>query len=103
MSFRNSARVRSGGGVVRSSETAPPQLKDRSQPRSCSSSPRYLHGQHIYWQACISAQLGEQEAAVDLLREAFSEGLEYGIEFHRDVNLEVLRDYAPFQELMRPK
>ena len=47
----------------------------------------------------------EREVAIKVLREELAsdpERLWYGIEFHRDVNLEVLRDYAPFQELMRP-
>jgi len=31
------------------------------------------------------------------------EGVEHGIDLHVDMDLEPMRDYAPFQELMRPK
>jgi tetratricopeptide (TPR) repeat protein len=63
----------------------------------------YLFGSHLHWAACIAAQLGEKEEAVNLLRDAFSRGREYSIEYHRDVMLEPLRDYPPYQELMAPK
>ncbi len=63
----------------------------------------YLYGQATLWRARIAAVLGEPERAVVLLRNAFAEGLRYGIWLHRDIDLESLRDYAPFRELMRPK
>lgn len=56
-----------------------------------------------YNRACIAALLGDRERAVELLREAYARGLRYGVEEHRDMDLEPLRDYLPFQELMRPK
>jgi hypothetical protein len=40
---------------------------------------------------------------VQLLRDAFAQGLPFDLRFHGDVNLEPLRDYPPFQELLRPK
>jgi hypothetical protein len=46
---------------------------------------------------------GERDTAVTLLRQAFAEGLDYGIWLHRDMDLESLRDYEPYQELVRPK
>jgi hypothetical protein len=47
--------------------------------------------------------LGDRERAVDLLREAFSEReYLYPWDWSR-LELDVLRDYPPFQELMRPK
>ncbi len=63
----------------------------------------YLFGNHTYWRACIASLLGEQEQAVALLREAFAQGRDYGVYLHREMDLEPLRDYPPFQELLRPK
>ena len=53
--------------------------------------------------ALIAAALGERERAVRLLREAFTLGWQYGVGRHSDPDLASLRDYPPFQELMRPK
>jgi tetratricopeptide (TPR) repeat protein len=63
----------------------------------------YLFGNHTYWRACIASLLGEEEEAVRLLREAISQGRHYGGYLHRDVDLESLYDYPPFQEFLRPK
>ena len=63
----------------------------------------FLFGEHTYQRACIAAQLGEKDQAVELLREAFAQGKPYDLYVHRDIGLEPLRDYAPFQELKRPK
>jgi serine/threonine-protein kinase len=63
----------------------------------------FLFGSHTYWCACISSLLGQREQAVALLREAFAQGYRYGVHLHRDMDLEPLRDYPPFQELLRPK
>jgi tetratricopeptide (TPR) repeat protein len=63
----------------------------------------YSFGRNVYWRACIAALQGDQEQAVQLLRDAFAQGLAFNIRFHRDINLEPLRDYPPFQELLRPK
>jgi tetratricopeptide (TPR) repeat protein len=71
------------------------ELRQMSRP--------YLFGRHLHWAACIAAQLGEKEEAVNLLREAFSRGRPYTIEYHRNVILEPLHDYPPYQELMAPK
>jgi tetratricopeptide (TPR) repeat protein len=62
-----------------------------------------MRGVNTAWRAEIAALLGESDEAVALLQRAFSEGLGYDIWIHRDMNLEPLRDYPPFQELMRPK
>jgi hypothetical protein len=62
-----------------------------------------VHGWNTYWRAKISALLGEEVEAVALLRRSFSEGNRYGIWLHRDPDLESLRDYPPFQELMEPE
>ena len=63
----------------------------------------FLLGNHLYWQACIASLLGEKDRAVALLKEAFSQGLEYGIFLHRDIDLEPLWDYPPFKDILRPK
>ena len=55
------------------------------------------------WRAQIAAVLGEQQRAVDLLREAFSRGMPYGPYLHRIAELQLLADFEPFVELMRPK
>ncbi|MCI0698147.1 protein kinase [candidate division KSB1 bacterium] len=63
----------------------------------------YLSGNHTYWRAKIAALSGERERAVTLLREAFAQGYNYGAHVSRDMDLESMRDYPPFQELMKPK
>jgi tetratricopeptide (TPR) repeat protein len=62
-----------------------------------------LRGRNTAWRAEIAALLGERDEAVGLLQRAFSEGVGYGIWIHRDMDLESLRDYAPYQEMMEPK
>ena len=63
----------------------------------------YLFGNHTYWRACIASLLGDKERAVNLLTEAFNQGRSYGVYLHKDMNLEPLRDYPSFKELMKPK
>jgi tetratricopeptide (TPR) repeat protein len=63
----------------------------------------YLFGYHTYCRACIASLLGESEQAVELLREAFTQGYAHGVYLHRDMDLEALREYPPFQELLWPK
>jgi hypothetical protein len=60
-------------------------------------------GRDFYWQGCIAAQLGERERAMTLLSEAYARGRIFTVSLHRDMDLEPLRDYPPFQEFMRPK
>lgn len=62
----------------------------------------YIFGNHTYWRACIASLLGEEEQAVAMLREALSQGQSY-TRLHADLDLERLRDYPPFQELVKPK
>jgi tetratricopeptide (TPR) repeat protein len=61
------------------------------------------HGWNSYLQACIAAVLGEKEQAVEFLRESFREGNHFDLYIHRDIDLESLRDYPPFRELLKPK
>jgi len=63
----------------------------------------YVYGAPLIWRARISALLGEQDRAVMLLREAFAQGADYGITWHRDPDLESLRECAPYKELMKVK
>jgi tetratricopeptide (TPR) repeat protein len=54
------------------------------------------------WRGMIAAQLGDREEAVRLIRVYFDEaGYSYWTMHHSAFNS--LRDYPPFQELMRPK
>jgi len=62
-----------------------------------------LVGRHTLWRARIAAVLGDQADAMTLLRQAFAEGLGYGLWIHTDTDLEPLREYPPFRELARPK
>jgi DNA-binding SARP family transcriptional activator/TolB-like protein len=70
-------------------------LRDRERP--------YLHGQHTLWRARIAAVLGQHDQAVDLLRDAFAQGVPHHVAHHTDPDLQPLRDFLPFRELMRPR
>ena len=62
----------------------------------------YIWGNHTYNRACIASVLGDKENAVRLLREAISQGYSYdGLD--TSLSLELLRDYGPFKELIKPK
>ena len=52
-------------------------------------------------QARIYAALDDEERAVEALRRVFAHGYPHGSWWHRDFNS--LRNYPPFQELIRPK
>jgi tetratricopeptide (TPR) repeat protein len=52
--------------------------------------------------ARIAALLGEKQAAVDLLRDAITEGFPVDLNIHYNPDLESLRGYAPFADLVRP-
>jgi tetratricopeptide (TPR) repeat protein len=62
-----------------------------------------LYGFHTYRLACIAALQGDSERAVQLLRDAFAQGHPFTVQVHREVDLESLWEYPPFQELIRPK
>jgi len=66
-------------------------------------SPRYLYGRHTMWRARIHAVLGERDAAVGLVQEAFAQGYPRGGVMHLFPSLRSLRDYPPYQELLTPK
>jgi len=66
-------------------------------------SPRYLYGRNTMWRARIQAVLGERDAAVALVQEAFAQGYPRGGVMHLYPSLWSLRDYPPFRELMTPR
>jgi serine/threonine protein kinase/tetratricopeptide (TPR) repeat protein len=64
--------------------------------------PRLL-GANTYQRARIAAILGEKGHAVELLGQAFAEGMPFGLRIHQDSAFEGMRDYPPFQDLLKPK
>ncbi len=58
-------------------------------------------GRDVYWQACIASLLGERERAMTLLSEAYARGRLFSVRLHRDMDLEPLHDYQPFQDFLR--
>ncbi len=66
-------------------------------------SPRYLYGRHTMWRGRIHAVLGERDAAVALVQEAFAQGYSQGGVMHLYPSLWSLRDYPPFRDLLRSK
>jgi class 3 adenylate cyclase/tetratricopeptide (TPR) repeat protein len=63
----------------------------------------YLFGQHTYWRARIASLLGERKEAVELLQESFAQGRKFGTYLHCVIDFEPLKDYPPYQELLKPK
>ncbi len=55
------------------------------------------------YRAQIAAVLGDRDDAVELLKRAFASGQPYGIWVHREMDLEVLRGFGPYEQLVRPK
>jgi tetratricopeptide (TPR) repeat protein len=70
------------------------QLEDNKTP--------YLFGTPTYNRALIAAFLGDKEDAVNLIREAISQGYAYP-SIHGTMALERLKDYPPYIQLMKPK
>jgi len=63
----------------------------------------FLQGKHLFWCACISAQLGERERSTVYMREAIRQGLGDRDYVQQEMDFEPLRDYRPFQDLIRPR
>lgn len=63
----------------------------------------YLRGSHTFQRARIAAALGENATALQRLRDAFQQGLAFGIGLHCDIAFESLRNDPGFQEILRPK
>ena len=62
----------------------------------------YLYGDNMYACACISAQLGEHDRAMEFLRDAFARGFRSYFRLKWDMDLEPLRNEPEFKELLRP-
>jgi hypothetical protein len=60
-------------------------------------------GSRTFWHAAITAHLGDEDRAFELLVDALSQGYWHGPQLHSDPDLEPLWDYPPFQELIRPQ
>jgi DNA-binding SARP family transcriptional activator/tetratricopeptide (TPR) repeat protein len=63
----------------------------------------YLFGFTTRARADVAALLGKREEAVALLRQALAEGFPWVYELHIDPDLESLRGYPPYEELLRPQ
>ena len=63
----------------------------------------YLQGADTRWRAAIAAALGDRTEAVRLLEQAIQEGMNLGYSHRRDPAWESLRDYRPYQDLIRPR
>jgi tetratricopeptide (TPR) repeat protein len=63
----------------------------------------YVPGRKAHFRARISAILGDHGRAVELLREAISNGVGYSVWQHTSELAILLRDNPAYQELMRPR
>lgn len=63
----------------------------------------YMFGRHIYGQARINALLDDWNESVRLLQRATSEGYRWLDAAHVDIDLERMRNFPPFIELLRPR
>jgi tetratricopeptide (TPR) repeat protein/TolB-like protein len=63
----------------------------------------YDHGGNTYNRARIRARLGDLDRAVELLRQAHAEGQPIAAWIRMDPDLEPLRAYPAFRELVRPR
>ena len=57
----------------------------------------------LYERARIAAMIGERDATVDLLRQAFASGFGYNIYLHTEPAFASVRSYAPFVRVIAPK
>jgi tetratricopeptide (TPR) repeat protein len=69
-------------------------------------------GNQTFRSACILALLGDKDGAIALLREAIAMGyggadppdpVGYGLIFRHSMDLESLRGYPPFEDLIKPR
>jgi tetratricopeptide (TPR) repeat protein len=64
----------------------------------------HLRGNHTMWRSLIAGALGDGENAVALFRQALARGATYpNRSDYGWIAFESVRDYPPFQEIMRPK
>ena len=100
--FPNSLDYRGVLGVLAARQGRRKQAARISATLAASHHP-YSFGLATLWRARIAAQLGEPEKAISLLNGAFAEGLAFGIELHRDVDLEPLHSLPSYRELLEPQ
>ena len=93
LGYRGTIAARKGEEVK--AQEVSEQLKNMDIP--------YLRGAHTIWRARIASLLHKQEEAFKLLRESLMQGRNYGVALLRDIDFEPIRDYKPFQELLKPK
>jgi hypothetical protein len=63
----------------------------------------YLFGLHTQYRALIAAVLGDRPYAVTLLRQSLAEGRPFDLWLHRHIDLENLRGFPPFEQLLQPR
>lgn len=63
---------------------------------------KWEFGAHTFWRAAIYSELGEREAGVRLLGQAYEEGIGKR-QWHYYNQLRALRGYAPFEALIKPR
>jgi tetratricopeptide (TPR) repeat protein len=63
----------------------------------------HLHGEHLRQAARVHAERGDSTRALDLLRSAFADGLEWDLSLQQDLAFERLRDDPRFHELVGAK
>ncbi|MCC6317087.1 MAG: protein kinase [Gemmatimonadaceae bacterium] len=61
----------------------------------------WLFGNHTFWRAAIMAELGDREAAMTGLAEAYKQGVPKSL-WHASYPLRALRGYPPFEVALRP-
>ncbi len=89
-----------GAAAARAGDHALARLRDSRLARE---KRRWDRGRTAWARARIAASLGEADAALSLLREAFADGFPYGVSLHSDVALEPLGSHPAFRDLLRPK
>jgi tetratricopeptide (TPR) repeat protein len=82
-------------GLVDEATSSATWLADLDRP--------YMHGSNTYWRARIAAQLGSLDLAVQLIQQAFRDGVGTWDNVHRDPDFAPLRDYGPFNTLLRAR
>jgi hypothetical protein len=65
--------------------------------------PPSQEGQALLQRSYIAAALGEKDSAVTLLRQSMRKGVFFSSVLHRQADLQQLRGFAAFDELLRPK
>ena len=64
---------------------------------------QFRYGRHLLWAARIAAVLGDNVAALSLLRGAFARGCGHDIALHTDIDLSRLSTDERYREMLRPR